>query len=442
MIFQRSGSHSRRAFLPEVLILLGGVFSTLLILFSLHPAKGEAAGPALPESVTLRAGDYEETVPREKIASWYHLTTKLVPTLDRRSEAENIFYCPTVAAESHYCVFSLSRESRTRLTINLTSELDEETVKGYVSELALKVNQDPVNATFAMNEENQVIVAAQEEMGRALKEEESKALLVRALHSGKAEQMNISLPTAVTEPKVVASDRERLNLKDLVGEGKTNFAGSPKNRVYNIKRSLEQFQGIIISPGEEFSFVDYLGEVDGEHGYLPELVIKNNKTEPEFGGGICQVSSTVFRAAIYSGMEITERRNHAYPVQYYKPYGMDATIYIPKPDLRFKNNTPGHILMQSEVVGNNLIFRFYGTKDGRTTTVDGPHILESNADGSMKTVFSQTVNDKDGKELIKDTFWSNYKSPSLFPHPGEEILSEKPKNWSDKQWRDYKRIHP
>lgn len=425
--------------MPVATLLVGGFFATLFFHFVISPTEVQAAGPALPQSVTLRAGDFEETVSKEKIASWYHLTTKLVPTENKRSEAENIFYCPT---DLHYCAFSLSRQSRTSLTIHLTSALNEEAVKGYVTELSLQVNQDPVNATFAMNEAKEVIVAAPEQMGRALKEEESKALLVRALKSGKAEQMNISLPTAVTEPKVVASDKERLHLKDLVGEGRTNFAGSPKNRIYNINRSLEQFQGIIIAPGEEFSFVDYLGEVDGEHGYLPELVIKNNKTEPEFGGGICQVSSTVFRAAIYGGMKITERRNHAYPVQYYRPYGMDATIYIPKPDLRFKNNTPGHILLQSTIEGNNLIFRFYGTKDGRTTTVDGPHILESNADGSMRTVFSQTVLDKDGKELIKDTFWSNYKSPSLFPHPGEEILREKPKNWSDKQWRDYKRIHP
>ncbi|MEI8096612.1 MAG: VanW family protein, partial [Candidatus Moraniibacteriota bacterium] len=253
----------------------------------------------------------------------------------------------------------------------------------------------------------------------------------------------ISLPTEVTAPKLMTSDRERLGLKELVGEGRTNFAGSPKNRVYNINRALEQFQNIIIAPNEEFSFVKYLGDVDGEHGYLPELVIKNNETIPEFGGGICQVSSTVFRAAIYSGMKITARRNHAYPVRYYTPYGMDATVYVPKPDLTFINNTPGAVLVQSTVEGSNLTFRFYGTKDGRTVTIDGPHILERGLDGSMKTVFSQEVNNANGENFIRDSFWSNYKSPSLFPHPGQEPnLTTKPKGWSEKEWVAYKKIHP
>lgn len=142
-------------------------------------------------------------------------------------------------------------------------------------------------------------------------------------------------------------------------------------------------------------------------------------------------------------MKITERRNHAYPVRYYKPYGMDATVYIPKPDLEFTNNTPGYVLMQSSIDGYDLTFRFFGTRDGRTVNVDGPHILAWNPDGSMKTVFTQEVNNAEGLKFIRDSFWSNYKSPSLFPHPGQEtVYTTKPKDWSEKQWREYKAIHP
>ena len=186
-----------------------------------------------------------------------------------------------------------------------------------------------------------------------------------------------------------------------------------------------------------------LGEVDGEHGYLPELVIKHDKTEPEFGGGICQVSTTAFRAAIYSGLEITARRNHAYPVGYYNPQGMDSTVYIPKPDLRFKNDTPNYILIQTKIVGTELTFQFYGTSDGRKTTVIGPTILEKNPDGSMKTTFTQQINDKDGNLIREDVFKSNYESPSKFPHPGETsgLLTKKPKNWSDREWKVYKKEH-
>jgi len=178
--------------------------------------------------------------------------------------------------------------------------------------------------------------------------------------------------------------------------------------------------------------------VDGEHGYLPELVIKNNVTEPEFGGGICQVSTTAFRAAIYSGLKITARKNHAYPVSYYNPQGMDSTVYVPNPDLRFINNTPNYILIQTKIVGTQLIFDFYGTDDGRKTTVDGPYTTDKQPDGSLKAHFTQHVIDKDGKEFIDDIFNSAYGSPYKFPHPGGPTLATKPANWSDDEWKNYK----
>ena len=247
----------------------------------------------------------------------------------------------------------------------------------------------------------------------------------------------LSLPVVSIQPDITETDANRLGITTFLGEGRTNFAGSPKNRIFNIHRAIEEFQGVLIAPQEEFSFVERLGPVDGENGYLPELVIKRGETLPEFGGGICQVSTTLFRAALNTGQNITERRNHAYPVQYYKPYGMDATIYIPKPDFKFINNTPAHILIQVAVEEKELVFRFYGTPDGRSVEIDGPHITSRTPDGGMKTVFTQKVTTSDGNTIIEDIFKSSYESPSKYPHPGEEKLTEKPKNWSEKQWKSY-----
>lgn len=393
----------------------------------------------VPKTIILQADSYTKIIPPETIAGLLSVDTRIAYSPSLRSEIENTVFCP---AEKLFCAFSLSRFMRSHLYNTAADTVDTEALKTFVSEFAASVSQDPVDARFSVAD-GRVIIAEAEKVGRRLKEEESVALLLRAFQTSETERLRIALPTEITQPKIVAADRERLGLKELVGEGRTNFKGSPKNRIYNIKRALEQFENVIIAPGEEFSFVDYLGEVDGEHGYLPELVIKNNQTTPEFGGGICQVSTTVFRAAIYSGLKITQRRNHAYPVKYYTPYGMDATVYIPKPDLAFVNNTPGAILIQSTIEGTELIFRFYGTKDGRVVTIDGPHILERGGDGSMKTVFSQLVTDSSGASIINDSFWSNYKSPSLFPHPGEEpTFATKPKGWSEKQWSEYKKIHP
>ena len=198
---------------------------------------------------------------------------------------------------------------------------------------------------------------------------------------------------------------------------------------------------MLIKPGEEFSFIKTLGPVDESTGYLPELVIKTDKTVPEFGGGMCQVSTTAFRAALNSGLKVTARTNHAYPVVYYNPQGLDATVYIPNPDLRFINDTPNYILIQTKIVGTQLFFDFYGTSDGRQTKIIGPQVLEKNDDGSMKTVAYQEVSDANGNLIRKDTFKSNYKSPSLFPHPGEEKITEKPSDWSVKQWKEYKKAN-
>lgn len=163
-------------------------------------------------------------------------------------------------------------------------------------------------------------------------------------------------------------------IKELIGSGHSNFAGSPSNRRVNIRVGANSVGGLLVKPGEEFSLVDAIGEVDAESGYLPELVIKNNKTIPEYGGGLCQVGTTLFRAALYSGLPITARRNHSYRVSYYEPAGMDASIYIPNPDVRFLNDTGHYILIQYRIEGDDFYFDFWGQKDGRQVTVTDPVI--------------------------------------------------------------------
>ena len=173
---------------------------------------------------------------------------------------------------------------------------------------------------------------------------------------------------------------------------------------------------MLVGPEDEFSFNSALGKVGVKQGYLPELVIKKDKTVPEYGGGLCQVSTTAFRGAVKAGFEITERESHAYPVQYYNPQGTDATIYPPHPDLRFKNNTPAYILIQTRIEGNKLYFDFYGSDDGRKVVLKGPYIYSRKANGAMKASWTQEVYDKDGELKFKKTFYSNYRSPALYPH--------------------------
>lgn len=376
-------------------------------------------------ALTVETDGFREVVPASVFSSFMTVETTLVPKSVFRSEIENVHACD----DPMLCLWSLSRRSRETTFITSSRIADSDAISRYVSTLVGKVNRDPKNPTFGESPEKTVTIIESGKDGIILDESESVTLVKTAVEAGKDV---VLLPVRSTAPTIGSTDPADLGIRDLLAEGTTSFRGSPKNRIFNINRALEQFQGALIAPNAEFSFVKQLGDVDGEHGYLPELVIKNNKTEPEFGGGICQVSSTMFRTAVNAGMKITARRNHAYPVSYYKPYGMDATVYIPAPDFRFVNNTAGHVLMFSSVEGTSLTFRFYGTADGRQVSIDGPHILESNPDGSMKTTFSQKVTDAAGVTILEDTFPSSYKSPSLFPHP--EDLTKKPDDWSKKQW--------
>ncbi len=391
--------------------------------------------------IILKIGDFSEKLSYSEYKSWFRIMPYLRFDPDGHSEIENIEYCP----EGYFfCDFILRTSQRLSVVRASRFEIRDELIKIYLEDLARKINRDPVNAKFNL-EDGKVTVFSLSEKGLMLDVEKSVEIITSQLEKEKGTlpfQTELALAYELIEPEITEKNLNNLGINSLIGEGKSNFRGSPRNRIHNIHVAASRFDGILIKPGEEFSFVKILGEVDAEHGYLPELVIKHNKTEPEFGGGICQVSTTAFRAAVYSGMKITARRNHAYPVQYYNPQGMDATVYIPNPDLRFINNTPGHVLIQTEIKGTELIFRFFGAADGREVQIEGPKIIERGADGSMKTVFTQTVRNEQGVEIIKDIFTSAYDSPSKYPHPGqEEILKEKPKNWSSREWKEYKKAH-
>lgn len=176
---------------------------------------------------------------------------------------------------------------------------------------------------------------------------------------------SVALAVNETKAKVATSKVNDLGIAEIIGTGHSNFAGSPKNRRYNIDVGARTLNGILIRPNEEFSLTKTLGKISAESGYKPELVIKGDRTIPEYGGGLCQIGTTVFRAALASGLPITERHPHSYRVAYYEPAGKDATIYDPRPDLKFINDSENYILIQTRIVGDDLYFDFWGTKDGR-----------------------------------------------------------------------------
>ncbi|MEO6077452.1 MAG: VanW family protein [Candidatus Andersenbacteria bacterium] len=229
-------------------------------------------------------------------------------------------------------------------------------------------------------------------------------------------QTNVPVYMKTYRPAIFsADDFARLSFPDLITTGTTSFAGSPSNRVHNIVVGTEKFNGVVVMPGETFSFNNYLGAVDAENGYLPELVIKENVTTPEYGGGICQISTTAFRAAMYAGLQVTDRHNHSYPVSYYGSPGFDATVYEPNPDFKFKNDMKTPVLLTTSVIGTKVNFQVRGTNDGRKVTINGPFVTEKKPDGSITAAVAQIVT-KAGKIIREANFVSHYQPASNFPH--------------------------
>lgn len=313
--------------------------------------------------------------------------------------------------------FPLSKQDiTTLLSFHTVSEaavlFDEDGVRQYLErEIAPKVHTDALNARFEM-QDGRVSQFALSQAGEDLDTNASIAVLQQSLaaHAFSATVAIVQKPSEITDVESTAS----FGITSLLARGETDFRGSPRNRIHNIDIGVSRYHGLLIAPGQEFSFNEFLGPVNADAGFKPELVIKNNQTTPEFGGGLCQVSTTLFRAAVYSGMKITNRRNHSYAVRYYGTPGFDATVYPPYTDFRFLNNTPGYLLIQTKIDGTRLSFELWGTQDGREVVVDGPHPYNRQPDGAVQATLKQTVT-KEGEVLIEDTFRSNYKSPNLFP---------------------------
>ncbi len=288
----------------------------------------------------------------------------------------------------------------------VTIGLNRESVLAWLETIAQEVALPALDAKFTLAG-NKVTEFQASQTGKKLDVETSYNLLTEALLAGSGGP--ISLPIIIREPDVDIGDVNNLGIKELIGRGTSNFAGSPKNRRTNIAVGAKSLNGIIIEPAEEFSMLKALGPIDGEHGYLQELVIKGNRTIPEYGGGLCQIGTTAFRVALNSGLPITQRRNHSYRVVYYEPAGMDATIYDPAPDFRFLNDTGNKILFITKISADNLIFEFYGTDDGRQVVIspNPPAITKITSPGAVKYIETE--------ELA----------------PGEKRLVEKPHNGAD-----------
>jgi len=277
----------------------------------------------------------------------------------------------------------------------LKAGIDTEAVSMYVTTVAAAVNIPPEPARIT-TEDGRVTGFTPPKIGRAVQEDKLIEMIlgvIRSRTTDKPSGDNLIVPLKTTTISLEGLD-SGAGIVELIGKATTPFTGSPRNRISNIKNGVKFLTGTIVPPGSEFSTLGTLGTIDNTTGYLPELVIKGDRTTPEFGGGLCQVSTTLFRAVMDAGLPVTARRNHSYRVTYYEKDGngrvigpgLDATIYEPQPDFKFRNDMATPVLIIGYVIGDKATFELYGTKDGRTSEIDGPHTLTTTPSGDPKYI--------------------------------------------------------
>ncbi|NJN66465.1 MAG: vanomycin resistance protein VanB [Chloroflexaceae bacterium] len=272
----------------------------------------------------------------------------------------------------------------------------------------------------------------------------------------------VQLPFTIADPPVTEANLHELGIKELIAVGKSDFSGSAAYRITNIKAGMDQLHGVLVPPGEEFSFNDHI-KIDSEHGFVQGYAIVSNRTQLEWGGGICQDSTTMFRAAFWAGLPITERWGHSFYISWYDQYGysdygngpgMDATIYTGERDFKFLNDTGHWLLIQTSVDTSRVLaeIRFYGTDPGYTVELEGPRIFNrtpapsapvyvpsadrprgaprrtDTARGGMDIAFTRIIS-RNGAELRRDEFLTRFKPwPNIYEiHPADLAAMHRPK---------------
>jgi len=256
---------------------------------------------------------------------------------------------------------------------NVHPDWDRAAIRAAIDEnIAKQIDRDPGNVVISRDDQGEIIFEGVGMVGRRVDLDNSVTLTIEAIKQGVTD---IILPVEELQPQIVVDDSElrELGIKEVITVGESNFSGSPNARRHNIAVGLEQFNGALIESGAIFSFNEILGPVNRATGYLPELVILGDRTLPEYGGGLCQVSTTAYRGVWEYGFPIVKRRNHSFAVRYYSPQGTDATIYPPHSDMQFKNDSPGAILIQTHIDGDMAYYIYYGTKDNRSSEIIGPY---------------------------------------------------------------------
>lgn len=331
--------------------------------------------------------------------------------------------------------------------LNLPDGFNETTIDEQLQSWATELNRSPSNAEFVYDPQTLVVSTfVPDRKGLTLDLTTMKASVLEGLKELEGTDTN-NLPEATitkelalqeAEPEITLAETNDLGIVERIGFGESYYYHSIPTRIHNVSLTTQKISLALVKPGEEFSFNKTLGDVSAVTGFKPAYVIKDGQTVLGDGGGVCQVSSTLFRSLLDAGLNITRRLQHSYRVSYYEldsQPGFDATVYAGNVDLRFINDTNRYVLIYGQADSSNLYMtmEIYGSSDGRTTEVTNYQSWDprpplatvyvpdpSLAPGELRQIdwsasgikakFTHIVRDKDGKIISEKEYYSNYRS--------------------------------
>jgi vancomycin resistance protein YoaR len=401
-----------------------------------------------PQTVVLRTRELLPTLDNGEVAEAQEEVDRLLrDSLVLQADDETWEWTPDELAQ----MIQVSRETTTNARgDHLAIELDRDMIRERLEEIA---EASRTGGTYPRVDWNNgdLIITEQGDSGRMVDIEQAEELVIDALEG--IANRTVELPFRSTDPVVTADNLDELGITELLAVGRSDFTGSAAYRITNIKAGMQLLHGILLAPGEEFSFNESVGSINAANGFVEGYAIVQNRTQLEWGGGICQDSTTMFRAAFWAGLPITERWGHSFYISWYDKYGygeygngpgMDATIFTGGPDFKFLNDTGNWLLIQTNVDTARTLaeVRIYGTDPGRTVEFEGPIIFNrqppppepvfvanpsvpigarqqsDTARGGMSIAFTRVIK-QDGSEVEREEFLTVFKPwPNIFEvHP-------------------------
>jgi vancomycin resistance protein YoaR len=298
----------------------------------------------------------------------------------------------------------------------------------WLEKLGKRVERPAQDAGFAVDGSHVHVVPAKP--GLALDAVSTADVVLKAALRRAPVRRIAQLPVAESQAKVSTRAAQAMHIRGLVSSYTTLYGGIP-NRIHNVELVAHLVDQKLIAPGATFSFNQTTGERNAAKGFVEAPVIVNGEVTTGLGGGVCQVSTTVFNAAFEAGLPITERTNHALYISHY-PQGRDATVDYPGLDLKFVNDSGNWLLLRTFVTPSSLTVNLYGTPMHRrvvsTTsplvvqgapplekTVDpalapGERVVDDGGVPAMSTSVTRDVYTPNGKLLYQNTWYSSYRA--------------------------------